>query len=424
MDLNHRNFEAVVFGATGYTGRLVCDYLKNRAKETGQRWAVAGRREDVLKELVGTCGADGYVVADCLKSADCEKVAQASRVIANLAGPYFERAEGIVEACARRGTHYLDLTGELIFVRGLIDRFHDMAVKSGAKIVPVAGYEAMPFDLMALRLLESYWEMFGANPASIDLLVRPVEAPPEAKGLDQMISGGTAETMRTLLDKDFSSISADPTALNARNDPYREEIRRAMPYRLRPCRDDLERWSIPIFPTPFLHPAIFNRTVSILRAERIPISTGIRYRERASLGGGGNGFKRMITAYLVAGLGASMGWLMSSSVKWLRRIVKTYLDKYCPHPGNGPDLSHIDLWKWGIDGKARGERGVVSMSLQAQGHPGYRTTANMIGEGALILADLDAETPARAGILTPALALGTAELKRFSRAGMTFSCPV
>ena len=146
--------------------------------------------------------------------------------------------------------------------------------------------------------------------------------PEGSNGLNQMISGGTAETIRVMLEKDFSNLSADPTALNADDDPDRDAIRETMAYRLRPKKGDLERWSIPIFPGPFLHPAVVNRTFAVLRQMQKPIGTDIRYRERISLGGGGRGFGLAIGAYVVAGLARLMGWLIGTSWKAPRRMAK------------------------------------------------------------------------------------------------------
>ena len=202
--------------------------------------------------LAARHGASGAIVADCTIPGEAAELAARGAAIANLAGPYFGRAETLVGACVDAGTHYLDLTGELVFVRGIIDRFHDRARESGARIAPVAGYEALPFDLMTLALLEDYMARFGAAPERIDLLAGAMQPPEGANGLSEMISGGTAETMRVMLEKDFSGLAEDPTALNPTDDPDRDEIRRAMPYDMSPRSDDLEPWSMPIFPGPYL----------------------------------------------------------------------------------------------------------------------------------------------------------------------------
>ena len=414
-------YDVIVLGATGYTGKLVCEYFQKRAKETGQSWAVAGRREKALEAVAAQYGAGGILLCDCLKPEDCASLAESCTTVCNIAGPYFGRAEAIVEACANVGTHYLDLTGELIFVRGLIDSFHETAISSGAKIVPIAGYEALPFDLMNLALFDSYIAEYGERPTKIDLLARTDKMPEGNRGLNQMISGGTAETIRTMLEKDFSGLSSDPTALNSEGDPDREVIRKTMAYRLRPKKGDLERWSIPIFPGPFLHPAVINRTFAVLRQRQREVSTDILYRERISIGGEGRGLGRAMSAYIIAGLARLMGWLVGTRCMAPRRLAKYYLDLKAPQPGEGPAVDTLDDWKWSIRGVAQGPKGALEVTLEADGHPGYRTTANMIGEAALILSDPNSNMPDSAGVITPASALGTEELTRFSAAGMRFS---
>jgi short subunit dehydrogenase-like uncharacterized protein len=411
-------YDVIVLGATGYTGLRVCEYLQDRAKETGQTWAVAGRSADTLQPLVDQYGADGLIVADCNIEAECDTLVAQGKALANLAGPYYGRAEKVVGACARAGVHYLDLTGELIFVRSIIDDYHETAQASGARIAPVAGYEALPFDLMALKLLEAYQDTYGDTPTHIDLLSETGDTPDDMDGLGDAISGGTAQTMRVMLENDFSGLSMDPTALNPADDPNRDTIRQAMPYHMRPLPDDPNPRTSPIFPGPFLHPAVFNRTVALLRLEQKAIGTNLRYRERMSLGDDvGKG-----TLYGMAGAARFMQWLTSTKSTFVRKIIRKLFDKAAPVPGEGPDVAKLDDWHWGLSGIARGKGGnSISLSMKGEGHPGYRTTANMMAEAALILADDNAEKPARGGVLTPASAIGTATLDRFARAGMTFS---
>jgi short subunit dehydrogenase-like uncharacterized protein len=416
-----REFDVIVVGASGYTGQRVCEYLSHRARETGQRWAVAGRRAEVLAPLAERHGATGAIAADCTLPSEAAELAARGAAIANLAGPYYQRAETLVGACAAAGTHYLDLTGELVFVRSIIDRFHDTARASGARIAPVAGYEALPFDLMALALLEDYMDRHGRSPERIDLLAGAMQPPPGSGGLSDMISGGTAETMRVMLEHDFSGLAEDPTALNPAEDPDRDEIRRAMPYDMTPRADDLEPWSMPIFPGPYLHPAVVNRTFALLRREQRPIPASIRYRERMSAPISGP--FQAPASYMMSMNAAVMGWLMTTPLKTPRQMMKLVADRFFPKPGAGPSLDTLDGWHWRITGRASGPAGDTAMTLEADGHPGYRATANMIAEAALILADPAAKKPDRAGVLTPALALGTGELARFAAAGLRFSGP-
>ncbi|MDA0338959.1 MAG: saccharopine dehydrogenase NADP-binding domain-containing protein, partial [Proteobacteria bacterium] len=338
--------DVIVLGATGYTGRLVCEYLRDRAPEAGQTWGVAGRRKDALDALAAEFGANSVVVGDCTNDEDCEAFAAAGKTIANLAGPYYHRAEKIVGACARAGTHYLDLTGELVFVRDIIDQYHAIAAASGAKIAPVAGYESLPFDLMALALLEGFMDIYGESPERIDLLAGSEMPEGGVGGMSEMISGGTAETMRVMLEEDHSGLSSDPAALNPKDDPEIETVRKSVPYQLLPQAGDMERQSIPIFPGPFLHPAVVNRTFALLRQEQKSISPTVRYRERMSAKGMGPDWMRGAVSVGMSMNASIMNWLLSTSLKTPRRFVKSMADRYLPQPGEGPDVTRIDDWHW------------------------------------------------------------------------------
>jgi short subunit dehydrogenase-like uncharacterized protein len=223
--------------------------------------------------------------------------------------------------------------------------------------------------------------------------------------------------MRVMLEHDFSGLSGDPAALNPLDDPDLDAIRAAMAYHLSPLKDDPTPRTGPIFPGPFLHPAVVNRTLAMLRQDQHIIGTNLRYRERTSMGPDAN----IIVIYLMAGAARLMRWLTSTQLKFPRTIMRKIFDKAAPIPGEGPDVAKLDDWAWSLSGIARGPEGSVSISMDGKGHPGYRTTANMMAEAGLILADDNAIKPGRAGVLTPASALGTAELDRFARAGLTFS---
>jgi short subunit dehydrogenase-like uncharacterized protein len=416
------NVDVSLLGATGYTGRLVCDYLGKRAAQTGQTFAVAGRRKEALEELADQHGAVTTITADCTSDEDCRALAESSRVVLNLAGPYYHRAEPLIAACARAGTHYFDLSGELVYVRELIDAHHETARASGARIAPVSGYEALPFDLMALALATGFMEKFGVSPTRIDILCDTEMPANGQRGMGQMISGGTAETMRVMLREDRSGISSDPAALNPKDDPDIDRVREAMRYELGPRSDDLEPMTMPMFPIPFLNPAVIDRTFAMLRQEGAGLRPDIKYRERMSTRSLGADWMRGPAAFMMSNSASFLGWLMNSPMEFPKQMMKSMIDWTAPKPGQGPDLDQLDNWSWSLMGRARNEKGsAVCMELEGKGHPGYRTTANMIGEAGLILADPQADLPDRAGILTPALALGVNELDRFAKAGMNFS---
>jgi len=414
-------YDVIVFGATGYTGQRVCEYLQRRRRQTPFRWAVAGRRKSALETLQGRFGADGHLVAESTSDVDCDAMAKAGKALINLAGPYLRRGEPVAAACARAGTHYLDLTGEVLFQKRLIDGWHDTAKHNGARIVPTAGYEALPFDLLAHAVIEDFARSHNEAPVRVDILSKS-QFPKGASGLSEMISGGTAETFRVAIEDDRSGVGTDPVALNPEDDPERETARRANVYHMKPIDEDMEPASLPIVPIPYCNPAIVNRGLALARLDGSnAIRADLAYRERMSTDGMGPLAVRKVIARTGAGAMNWLGNLITYGSDKARNRAKKMVDRVAPHPGDGPDLDKLDLWTWSLEARAMGADGKeVRRTLKAQGHPGYRTTANMIAEAALILAAGD-DLPDRAGLLTPATAIGTGHFDRFKEAGMDFN---
>ncbi|MFU8887728.1 MAG: saccharopine dehydrogenase NADP-binding domain-containing protein, partial [Trueperaceae bacterium] len=142
-----RPWDVVLWGATGFTGRLVAEALAGGAPE-GLRWALGGRDRERLERLRAGLGVDaGVVVADAHDPVSLAALARSARVVASTVGPYARHGTPLVAACVEAGTHYADLTGEVTWMRASIDAFHDAARASGAKIVHACGFDSVPSDL-------------------------------------------------------------------------------------------------------------------------------------------------------------------------------------------------------------------------------------------------------------------------------------
>ena len=150
--MSERDLDVVVFGATGVTGRQVAAYLAERAEETGARWAAAARDPAKLERVLGEAGASApeTIVADLDDPDSLAAMATRTRVVLNLVGPYTPYGRPVIEACVAGSAHYVDLTGEIPFVRRIIDEFHGRATDAGIKLVQVCGFEALPPDLSVL----------------------------------------------------------------------------------------------------------------------------------------------------------------------------------------------------------------------------------------------------------------------------------
>src|SRR3954470_10373601 len=154
-----RELDIVLFGATGFTGRLVAGYLAEAAKSEPLRWAIAGRSHARLAAL--GLGAP-IIVADALDTAAMRALAQRTTCVCTTVGPFARYGSELVAACAAAGTHYCDLTGEVPWMRRMIDAHHDRARKAGARIVHTCGFDSIPSDLGCWAAQQAFHARFGS----------------------------------------------------------------------------------------------------------------------------------------------------------------------------------------------------------------------------------------------------------------------
>src|SRR6185503_6103497 len=157
--MSDREFDLVMFGATGFTGRLVAEYIE---KQKPKKWAIAGRSREKLSALRMDVPS---VIVDAMDPAQCAAVAKRARVVCTTVGPYSKYGSALVAACAEAGTHYCDLTGEVHWMREMIDANHDRAKRSGARIVHTCGFDSIPSDLGTWATQQEFIKRFG-RPAS------------------------------------------------------------------------------------------------------------------------------------------------------------------------------------------------------------------------------------------------------------------
>jgi short subunit dehydrogenase-like uncharacterized protein len=230
---SERDLSVVVFGVSGIAGRGVAAYLAGRAGEVGARWAVAGRDPAKVERVLGEIGvsAPETIAADAGDPASLATMASRARVVLDLVGPYTLHGPPAVEACVAAGAHYVDLTGEMPFVRRTIDAYHERAAAAGVKVVQVSGFEALPPDLAVLLAAETARERWGEELAEVDLEVATQQ--PEGRiGLSDLISGGTLQSTAEAIGGEGAETLSDPAALIG--DPaLAEAIRRRSPIRWR-----------------------------------------------------------------------------------------------------------------------------------------------------------------------------------------------
>ena len=396
-----REHDIVLHGATGFVGALVAAYLAGAA-HADVRIALSGRSREKLErtraELPSSAQGWPLVVADAADPTALAALAASTRVVVSTVGPYATYGLPLVEACARAGTHYADLTGEVLFVREAIDRCDALARESGARIVHSCGYDSVPSDLGVLLLHEAAGEL-----ADVRLVAT-------AKG---GISGGTVASMRAQMDAmrhdpAARRLAADPHALSP--DPAAEPAPVQPPDAGPPGRLRDGTWTAPFIMAGY-NTRIVRRSNALTDWS---YGRGLRYGELMGCGRGVRG--AAAAGGVTAGL---VGALAGISAAMTTAPTRALLDRVLPAPGSGPSAATraAGWFRSELHAVASGGRRFRAVVAGA-GDPGYAATAVMLGESALCLAE-DA-TGDRAGSLTPATAMGTALVERLRKAGHTY----
>ncbi len=420
--VSERDFDVVVFGATGVTGRLVAAHLAEQSARTGARWAAAARDPAKLERVLAEHGVEDAptIVADLGDAGSLDAMASRAQVVLNLVGPYTTRGRPVIEACVGGGAHYLDLTGEIPFVKLISAEFDERAREAGIKLVQVCGFEALPPDLAVLLGGQTARERWGEELAEVDLEVGTTP-PPGVPRPSDLLSGGTMQSMAEVAGSENAPVATDPAALIA--DPRRaERVRARSPISVAPRRNARGDVIAPLSPAAFINPAVIQRTAEILAAERGEApGEPFRYREGVSIGGPAVTLPlRYAAAGAFSGVQAGFGALARARPGIRQRAAELMRFTF-PSSGFGPAADRLEDWRWRMSVSARTKGGhELGIEVDADGHPGYLATARMLGEAGLLLAEPGA-TPERSGCLTPATALGADSIPRFERARVRFS---
>jgi short subunit dehydrogenase-like uncharacterized protein len=382
-----RDFDIVVFGATGFTGELTAAYLADHAPE-GCRWALAGRNqaklEDVRTRLAAVnpdCAGLPLLHADASDPASLKAVAESTKVVITTVGPYLLYGEPLVAACAEAGTDYVDLTGEPEFVDRMYLDHHDRALETGARIVHACGFDSIPHDLGAYFTVK---ELPSGEPIRLRGVVRS----------NATFSGGTFHSAMTAFSR--AKQMKDAMVARRKKEP-RPQGRRSRAVAGKPGRDSvLGYWLLPL---PTIDPFIVARSGAALPA----YGPDFRYSHFAGL---------KTLRYTVGGAvgAASMG--LAAQVPPLRKALMSRIK-----PGDGPSESRRAKSWFTVD--FLGEAGGKTVHTRVSGgDPGYTETAKMLAESALCLAFDD--NPPTASQVTTAQAMGDNLLERLQTAGIRF----
>ncbi len=382
-----REFEVVVYGATGFTGGLVAEYL---AKVPGLRWALAGRDaaklgrvRDRIAKNDNALASLPLITASAEDPASLAAMAARTRVVLTTVGPYARHGEPLVRACVDARTHYVDLTGEPAFVDAMIGRYHAMAEEARVKIVHSCGFDSIPHDLGAYFTVK---QLPSDQPIVIEGFVRG----------GGKFSGGTWASALGAFAGAGAYYKRRMAKRGKRAAGDGRKVRPA-PARLRFDRE-LGAWACPL---PTIDPQIVIRSARALPEYGPDFQYG-HYAEVRSL------------ATLAAGA-VGIGTLVAlAQIPPARRA----LERLRPS-GSGPSEAERARAHFRVRFHGRaGERRVVTEVRG--GDPGYGETSKMLAESALCLALDRKKLPERAGVLTTAVAMGDRLLERLRASGISF----
>ncbi|WP_280474390.1 saccharopine dehydrogenase family protein [Nocardia asiatica] len=408
-----REFDLVLFGATGFVGKLTARYLADAAPESA-RVALAGRSLDKLTAVragLGPKAAEwGLVVADSTDRAALDELAARTKVVVTTVGPYLRYGMPLVAACAANGTHYADLTGEPLFIRDAIDAHHEQAVATGAKIVNSCGYDSIPSDLSVYQLYRRTVEDNTGELVDTTLVA----------SLKGGVSGGTIDSGRAMME----AIAADPAKGKVLSHPYSLSPDKSMDpdvgrqsdqalSRAGAIDPSLDGW-VSTFVMAAHNTKIVRRTNGLLGWVY-----GKNFRYREVMSAGRSRVAPLVAAGMAGGIVAGMtaGALLSRA-----SAGRKLLDRVLPKPGTGPSEKARTSGWFSMKTFAHTTSGAKYVATFAgKGDPGYQATAVLLGESGLCLAFDTDKQPELAGVLTPAAAMGDALTERLRAAGMTIA---
>lgn len=374
-----REFDLIIYGATGFTGRRAVKYIAERAPP-GVRWAIAGRDLTRLQALGSSAPA---IAADAKDRASLNVLIGRAQVLLNFAGPFRRYGDPLIDACIAQQTHYADISGETARIRDLIDRCHRDAEQARVKVVPFCGVSSTPADL-GVQLLDRMLD------GKLSL----------AKGAiaitSGFLNGGTVASIADAIESGDAARERDPFLLGPHG-------RRPSPLEQDPkgvrFDKDLASWVV-------ASPMGLSDTRAVRRSADLA-GRDIVFQEYS-------GFPSLPAA---AGMAATLGLMnaafgMRATRRWIASKVL---------PGQGPSEAQIEGGAYSLRLWGRSEEGrEARVSVKGVGDPGNRITVTCACEAALALVSGGERLPDRCGVVTPSIAVGEVLIERLNAAGLTF----
>jgi short subunit dehydrogenase-like uncharacterized protein len=383
-----KKFGVVVYGATGYTGRLVCEYLNNQYGVNGDvTWAMAGRSQEKLTQVrdeMGIASDVPLVIADADNAESVQAMVESAEVVLTTVGPYQKYGSELVRMCSEIGTDYVDLCGEPGWMHEMIAAHGDTAKASGARIVFSCGFDSIPFDL-GIHFLQQ---------AAIEKLARPLSRiKGRVRAMNGTFSGGTLESFRLTM----KAAAKNPELIKVLTNPFAltgDFSGPEQPSGMAPVFDqDLNSWSAPFV----------MATINTKNIHRSNLLLAHQYGEDF-----------VYDEMLLTGPG-DKGEAMAKFVAEDKSMANDPMQ-----PGDGPSKESREAGFYDVLFAGSNSNGDTLMaSVKGDKDPGYGSTCKMISESAICL--LKNPDATGGGIWTPASAMGSLLIERLQdNAGLTF----
>jgi len=399
-----RPYDVVLYGATGFTGRQTVAYFAAHAP-AGVRWAMAGRNRRKLEAvreslLAGNTSVD-VLVADGGDQPAIDAMVASTRVLLSTAGPFATYGNGVVDACVRLGTDYVDISGETAWVRDLIDRHHAVAARDGTRIIPFCGFDSVPSDLGTLLVVRELQRRHGV-PCT------------EARAYFRMaggLNGGTVATAIQWQERGIGARMRDPFLLNPPGSWSPAVAERSGDVRGLHYDADVAAWVGPSL-VALTDTRVVRRSAALFVEWGEPYGAGFIYQEYAKYERPFARAKAVATSTALAAINGAL------ARRWSRRLLRPLF----PPPGSGPSERSMNRGWFRSEHLALGPGGErVHGTIFHQGDPSNRATVRFVCESALCLALERDALPGgadRGGVLTPATALGEVLAARLREGGV------
>lgn len=391
--MSEKKYDLILIGATGFTGKRATRYLKKNTSET-LNWGIAARNPEKLSALASTLSIsnDNCFVVDTTDKAQVEKVVKQAKVIITTVGPFSLYGEQVIAACAKYGSHYLDITGEVGFIKEMEAKYGSLAKQTGALIIPFSGFDSVPADVASYLLASKF-----SSPEKLS-----IRAFYSIRG---GFNGGTIATMLNKFESGEHKKMNNPKLLIGDNELNIHSPREANFFGY---KKEIARWS-----TPFIMGAINSKVVyksaSLMQSRGKPYAKSISYSEHSSLGKWYNLLPFIFISLLLI-LITKLG-----PKKWFRNLLKTIM----PKPGEGPTEEQIENGFFKMNTFAETQDGKkANLSMFYPGDPGNKSTVFFLCESALCVLDNENNLSSKSGFLTPVSALEHLLINRLIEKGL------